>query len=46
MLRWDNVKSLKIQNMRLTLESAGDTFKWRPYAIPVEGWNFPHFYAK
>lgn len=46
MLRWDNVKSLKIQNMRLTLESVGDTFKWRPYAIPIEGWNFPHYYAE
>ncbi|KAJ8433891.1 hypothetical protein Cgig2_004613 [Carnegiea gigantea] len=28
----------------LEIESAGDSFVWRPYALPLENWEFPRFY--
>ena len=33
LLRWHNVKVLKIDNVRLTLDSAIDDFIWRPYVV-------------
>ena len=30
--RWNKVKSVKIDNVRLALDSAGNGFLWRPYA--------------
>jgi len=44
---WDSVKSVKVENARLALDSAGETFRWRPYANPgVRGWHFPEFYRE
>ncbi|XP_045822339.1 uncharacterized protein LOC123915241 [Trifolium pratense] len=31
LFRWDKVKALKIDNVKLTLDSASDDFLWRPY---------------
>ncbi|WJX37770.1 hypothetical protein P8452_25502 [Trifolium repens] len=36
LLRWDMVKALKIENVRLALDSATDYFIWRPYVRYVE----------
>jgi len=33
LLRWHKVKALKIDNVRLTLDSAIDDFIWRPYVV-------------
>ncbi|KAJ7014950.1 hypothetical protein NC653_004293 [Populus alba x Populus x berolinensis] len=44
---WDSVKGVKVENARLALDSAGETFRWRPYANPgVRGWHFPEFYRE
>jgi hypothetical protein len=44
--RWDKVNGLKVENVRLTLDLAGESFLWRPYAMAMDGWNFPKFYAE
>uniref|UniRef100_A0A2N9I7V0 Aminotransferase-like plant mobile domain-containing protein n=1 Tax=Fagus sylvatica TaxID=28930 RepID=A0A2N9I7V0_FAGSY len=30
--RWHKIKSVNVENVRLALDSAGDSFLWRPYA--------------
>ncbi|MCD9643424.1 hypothetical protein HAX54_030890 [Datura stramonium] len=42
--RWHNVKQSGVINVRTTIDSSGDTFRWRPYALGVEGWMIPKFY--
>ncbi|KAH7546685.1 hypothetical protein FEM48_Zijuj01G0227800 [Ziziphus jujuba var. spinosa] len=42
--RWHMLKPGKIENIRLNLDSAGECFQWRPYAISVVNWLFPKFY--
>ncbi|GMY24747.1 serine/threonine-protein phosphatase 7 long form like [Fagus crenata] len=46
MARWDQVKGLEIESVRLALDSAGESFQWRPYAMAVNDCNFPKFYAE
>ncbi|CAI0379937.1 unnamed protein product, partial [Linum tenue] len=41
---WDNLRSRRVRDLRLALDSAGDTFSWRPYAVSLNGWQFPDFY--
>ncbi|XP_062016603.1 uncharacterized protein LOC133733013 [Rosa rugosa] len=43
---WNRVDGLKVVNVRTVLESAGESFVWRPYAMPIENWNFPKFYTE
>ncbi|KNA12177.1 hypothetical protein SOVF_128440 [Spinacia oleracea] len=43
--RWHNVTKLKTQNLRLEIESAADSFVWRPYALCLNNWLFPKFYS-
>ncbi|KAK1355358.1 putative C globular stage [Heracleum sosnowskyi] len=42
--RWHGVNRLKRENVRWVIDAAGDSFKWRPYAIVVDNWLFPEFY--
>ncbi|XP_071722239.1 serine/threonine-protein phosphatase 7 long form homolog [Rutidosis leptorrhynchoides] len=42
--RWDNVKFHKLDNVRVALDCAKNSFRWRPYAISVSNWEFPKFY--
>ena len=44
--RWHKVKPLGIENVRLAIDSAGENFLWRPYAIALNhNWLFPKFYG-
>ncbi|PRQ31743.1 putative aminotransferase-like, plant mobile domain-containing protein [Rosa chinensis] len=36
--RWDKVNGVEFENLRRVLDSAGDGFKWRPYAFTIENW--------
>ncbi|GMY31313.1 serine/threonine-protein phosphatase 7 long form like [Fagus crenata] len=44
MARWDQVKGSEIEIVSLALDSAGESFQWRPYAMG--DCNFPKFYAE
>ncbi|XP_004295813.1 PREDICTED: uncharacterized protein LOC101295989 [Fragaria vesca subsp. vesca] len=44
--RWDKVHGLSIENLRSVLDSAGEAFMWRPYAMSIENWNFPKYYSE
>ncbi|RVW99610.1 hypothetical protein CK203_021429 [Vitis vinifera] len=44
--RWHGLKRLKIENVRMVLDSAQDCFQWRPYATTVSNWSFPKFYIE
>lgn len=46
--RWHKKEMLKLDNVRLTLDSAGDSFQWRPYTrSPARNnWSFPKFYGE
>ncbi|XWS27870.1 hypothetical protein CRYUN_Cryun25bG0016900 [Craigia yunnanensis] len=44
--RWSNVKIVKVENVRMVLDSAGETFEWRPYAKIVNCWQFHEFYKE
>ncbi|KAH7843035.1 hypothetical protein Vadar_012009 [Vaccinium darrowii] len=46
MARWNEVKKLSIENLRSVLDSAGESFLWRPYAISNQSWLFHKFYKK
>ena len=46
MARWDKVNGLKVENVRLSLELAGEGFLWRPNAMAMGGWKFPKFYSE
>ncbi|TXG67702.1 hypothetical protein EZV62_008977 [Acer yangbiense] len=37
---------LRVENVRTVLDSAEDSFDWRPYAKTLKNWNFPKFYAE
>ncbi|KAI9187042.1 hypothetical protein LWI28_023647 [Acer negundo] len=37
---------LRVENVRTVLDSAEESFEWRPYAKTLKNWNFPKFYAK
>ncbi|KAK4713541.1 hypothetical protein R3W88_019448 [Solanum pinnatisectum] len=42
--RWNKVKQSGVINVRATIDSSGEFFLWRPYALAVEGWSIPKFY--
>ena len=44
--RWDNVEGVEVENLRSVLDSAGEGFMWRPYAIAIENWEFPKYYVE
>ncbi|KAF3663914.1 putative eukaryotic translation initiation factor 2D-like isoform X1 [Capsicum annuum] len=44
--RWHNVKQMDVINVRTIIDSSGETFQWRPYALAVEGWLVPRFYKE
>ncbi|PRQ31740.1 putative protein-serine/threonine phosphatase [Rosa chinensis] len=44
--RWDKANGLSIENLRSVLDSAGNAFMWRPYAMAIENWNFPKYYSE
>ncbi|XP_009781168.1 uncharacterized protein [Nicotiana sylvestris] len=45
--RWHNVKQLDVINVRNIIDSSGETFLWRPYALAsVGGWSVPKFYKE
>ncbi|KAK9938429.1 hypothetical protein M0R45_015169 [Rubus argutus] len=44
--RWDSVLWLNVENLRRVLDSAGEGFMWRPYAIAIQNWNFPKYYPE
>ncbi|KAK0588457.1 hypothetical protein LWI29_001287 [Acer saccharum] len=37
---------LRVENVRTVLDSAEESFDWRPYAKTLKNWNFPKFYAE
>lgn len=43
--RWHNINKLQIWSLIEEIESAGDTFLWRPYALALKNWEFPKFYS-
>ncbi|CAN0899976.1 Protein MAINTENANCE OF MERISTEMS [Linum grandiflorum] len=43
---WDGVKSRRVMAVRKALDTAGDTFMWRPYVISGNGWKCPEFYSE
>ena len=44
--RWSKLKKVSIENLRLAIDSAGENFLWRPYAIALNhNWLFPKFYG-
>ncbi|KAJ7960735.1 putative Serine/threonine protein phosphatase 7 long form [Quillaja saponaria] len=44
--RWHKVRNLKVHNTRLALNTAGESFLWRPYAILVRKCSFPNIYSE
>ncbi|GAV68625.1 PMD domain-containing protein [Cephalotus follicularis] len=44
--RWNRVKSVNVKNVRVALNSAGESFHWRPYATVIKNWQFPKFYKE
>ncbi|CAB4277787.1 unnamed protein product [Prunus armeniaca] len=44
MARWEGVDGLKVKNLRIVLDSAGEDFMWRPYAMAMENWHLPNYY--
>ena len=44
--RWNKVISHEVENVRLALDSAGESFHWRPYTLIVNDCKFPKFYAE
>ncbi|KAM1149980.1 hypothetical protein PS2_030298 [Malus domestica] len=47
MARWDKVDGLEVGNLRKVLDSAGEDFLWRPYALDVvENWCLPKYYPQ
>ena len=46
MAKWDKVNGSKIASVRSALDSCGESFLWRPYAMAVNDCNFPEFCAE
>ena len=44
--RWDKATISKVENVRLALDSAAESFLWRPYAKNLQNWCFPKFYRE
>ena len=45
--RWSKLKKVSIENVRLAIDTAGESFQWRPYAIAANhNWLFPKFYEE
>ncbi|XP_027063169.2 uncharacterized protein [Coffea arabica] len=44
--RWHMLKKVGVKDVREALDSACESFQWRPYAIAVENWNIPRFYKE
>ena len=44
--KWHRVKSMNVENVRLALDSAGDTFLWCPHALYTCNSDFPRFYGE
>ena len=42
--RWHKVKRGNIEKARLVMDSARDSFQWRPYAAVLTNWLSPKFY--
>ncbi|XP_040361584.1 uncharacterized protein LOC121049118 isoform X1 [Rosa chinensis] len=41
--RWDRIHGQDFGNLRIVLDSAGECFMWRPYAIAIENWKLPSY---
>ncbi|KAM1256387.1 hypothetical protein ACFX2G_031101 [Malus domestica] len=47
MARWDKMVGRGVENLRKALDSAGEEFLWRPYALDVvENWHLPEYYPQ
>ncbi|KAF3959312.1 hypothetical protein CMV_015860 [Castanea mollissima] len=45
--RWSKLKKVSIENVRLAIDTAEESFQWRPYAIAANhNWLFPKFYEE
>ncbi|XP_040989066.1 uncharacterized protein LOC121236702 [Juglans microcarpa x Juglans regia] len=42
--RWHMVKGVKIEKVRLVIDSSGDSFQWRPYAPVFGNWSSSKLY--
>ncbi|KAJ4848369.1 hypothetical protein Tsubulata_020435 [Turnera subulata] len=43
---WNNLSPVKVENIRLVLDSAGENFCWRPYAARITEGLLPNFYSE
>ncbi|GKV42611.1 hypothetical protein SLEP1_g49994 [Rubroshorea leprosula] len=44
--RWKEVNGVRVENVRMVLDAAGESFQWRPYAKVLNHWQFPKFYKE
>nr|POE68139.1 serine/threonine-protein phosphatase 7 long form like [Quercus suber] len=44
--RWNKVISHEVENVRLALDSAAESFQWRPYTLTVNDCKFHKLYAE
>lgn len=44
--RWNKINGLEVENLRRVLDSAGDAFLWRTYAMAVDNWSFPKYHLE
>lgn len=44
--RWHTLKSIKVENAMLAIDSAAESFQWRPYAAAISNWSFRKFYRE
>ena len=45
--RWSKLKKVSIENVRLAIDTAGESFQWRPYTIAANhNWLYPKFYEE
>ncbi|XP_040938086.1 uncharacterized protein [Gossypium hirsutum] len=42
--KWHRLK-VNVSDIKLPINSTGKSFQWRPYAIAINGWSLPKFYA-
>nr|XP_011461012.1 PREDICTED: uncharacterized protein LOC105350524 [Fragaria vesca subsp. vesca] len=45
LVRWDKVDGMNVENWRRVIDSSGEDFMWRPYAMAIDNWN-PRYYLE
>ncbi|GAA0179904.1 hypothetical protein LIER_30034 [Lithospermum erythrorhizon] len=42
--RWDTLGKFEVENVSELMDRSGESFQWRPYAIPSGNWEFNKWY--